>query len=54
MFEPPEDFDGRDIEFDDVYQDISDYADGEGGCASTVFMAVIGTSGLIYALSVTL
>ncbi len=54
MFEPPEDFHGEDIEFDDVYQEISDYADGEGGCASTMIMIAIGTAGLIYTFSVTL
>tara|TARA_B100001971_G_C18203208_1_gene545927 strand:- start:206 stop:370 length:165 start_codon:yes stop_codon:yes gene_type:complete len=54
MFEPPEDFGDGDIEFDDVYQEISDYADGEGGCASTVIMIAMGTAGLIYTLSVTL
>ena len=54
MFEPPEVFDSGDMEFDDVYQEISNYADGEGGCASTVIMIAIGTAGLIYTFSVTL
>lgn len=48
-----EDFDSRDIEYDDVYQEISDYADGEGGCVSTVILITIGTAGLIYTFSAT-
>ena len=42
------------IEYDDVYQEISDYADGEGGCVSTVIVVALGTAGLIYKLSVAL
>ena len=58
MFEQPEDFSGEDMEgdikYDDVYQEISDYADGEGGCVSTVIVVALGTAGLIYKLSVAL
>ncbi len=51
MFEHPETSEGGDIEYDDVYQEISDYADGEGGCAPTVIVVALGTAGLIYTLS---
>ena len=58
MFEPPEDFSGEDmegdIEYDDVYQEISDYADGKGGCESTVILIAIGAVGLILTLSATI
>ena len=54
MFEHPEVFEGGVIEFDDVYQEISDYTDGQGGCASAVIMIAIGTASLIYPPSVIL
>jgi len=46
--------DSGDIEYDDVYQEISDYADGEGGCASTAILIAIGTVALIHTLSTTI
>ena len=52
MHEPPEAFDGEGIEYDDVYQEISDYADGKNGCASTVIMIVIGAATLMYTVFV--
>ena len=54
MFEHPETSEGGDIEYDDVYQEISDYTNGEGGRASTAILIAISTAGLIYTLSATI